>query len=540
LAVVGFCGLVDWYARAIPDNLELLGLLHPDLLVYYSCGRQSFDEQSFLYSSPYSHDPASPRVYTHLLFLLAGILTHALHIPIYIVDQVGRLVGGVLMLWIALCVFRRMLPPVVRNSLAAVLGGVVLVCGGGLAWLIATANLLTDTMLLWSQDGLPSSVAQFLFHEFPEYMVQARSGYWGWGATLLPTIPSVFECGYHLLFFGAILLTLTRRYGVAALFLALTWWSHPFTGIELGFILSAFGAVEVAWAVRARCRATVALTFLGATALTNIGFLAYYGLYLPSFPEHRSVQQQMMAHSYPMLLSFVVPAYGLLPFMLLPGAYYFVSRKWLARSPDRLAATWLLCVLVLMFHDRLLPVKFQPLHFSRGYLSLPLLYFAVRVLSSWHMNAVPAQRAKIAAATATLLLLHLPDSITLYTDCAKALRKYEYPFVIQRSEMQTVSALAEIRPCMTIYAPYWGWQQRSLIPLLTCHRTLGAHLFNVPHYTEQLETLSVDGPFPLESLVNRWKVEALLLPREAESDIPGTQRKPAGPWMDLVLLNPRK
>ncbi len=121
-----------------------------------------------------------------------------------------------------------------------------------------------------------------------------------------------------------------------------------------------------------------------ATVLAiNLLFIGYYLVFLPRFAEHASVYEQMRRFSTPMLFAKLLPAYGV--FLPLPLLYAVAPdfRRLLKESPAaRLMLIWLAVTAALVFHDRILffMKPFQPMHFTRGYLFVPLVFFSTCAL----------------------------------------------------------------------------------------------------------------------------------------------------------------
>jgi hypothetical protein len=223
------------------------------------------------------------------------------------------------------------------------------------------------------------------------------------------------EAFYHALFLGAILAVMRKRFRVAtALAIALSA-SHPFTGIQLL-------AVLLAWVLLERVvlrRATVPRWFIVACLVLTLVHVAYYLVFLPTFPEHRQVMEQWK-RSWILDPGSLVPAYGIV------GALAFWRLRTTSRAravladPDaRLLVMWFLVSIALSNHDLIMkPV--QPLHFTRGYIWTPLFLLGAPTLMAWYQNVLerrPGAFGRLAAAVVTLVfvsdnLLWLADRVS--------------------------------------------------------------------------------------------------------------------------------
>ncbi|MGI8907955.1 MAG: hypothetical protein ACR2IE_15855 [Candidatus Sumerlaeaceae bacterium] len=508
-AVVALCSagafstIVDYKAATLPSGRSVVGLPHVDLLVYYACARETWDEHSILcYASPYSSLQDSPRVYSHFGFLVMGIVWRGLGLTLFQADQLLRMVFGTLMLVLGAGVVRTALPMHERDKPIALAGYVLVICGGGVAWLAGLWQLVADWVMVWVVDGVRLESGAW-FSTWPQAVESAEGGYGEWGASPVRVLFSVPECIYHVLFFGCMLSLLQGRKALGLLLLFLTWWSHPFTGALLGCIVCVYSVAQYT-------RRSGDLWFVAAAGTLQVVFMTYYLLYLPRFPEHLTVSKQMAGFSASMLLSKMLPAYGLL--VLLPFANVKRWRRTSAKadSSDILMCTWLACELLLMFHDRITSTPMQPMHFTRGYLYLPLVYFSVRALHQ--LPGLAHARKYQLYCAGLLLLMQLPDTVLYLSRLPEQLRRGEMHFSVQHDILNTLQKLDGIKDTLTIHVLVSANMRSAegLIPVLTHHRALKAHTFNVPFlpeknlYTRALESALDDnlpGRFGLNALI---------------------------------------
>lgn len=517
---------------------ELVGLVHTDDQAYYACAREPFDAASGLrYASPYTTDPSAPRIYSHFAFLLIGTVWRVTGISLYALDQSLRVVFGIAMMTLAVALFRRAFPARVRNGPLVAAGGVLLTVGGGLAWAAGAWNLAWDYLFLLGDgsESLPSPNvwAQLL----PSAISAAEGGYGEWGASLFRVLAGASECIYHTIFFASVLLHLRGRGGWALFFLFLAWWSHPFTAVELSGVTIVFLLFQFLLGRRGAGRRLVL-----ACAIAGAG-LTYYLLFLPRFPEHASVERQMREFGNIMLFNQVLPAYGLLAPL---GAGWILTRdfrrSWRRDFRVRLMSAWLAAVVLLVFHDRLpFPGKpIQPLHFSRGYLYVPLTYFAVRGLLLWTGRLRPVRPASLSlfarpAVTALLLVAaHLPDNLVFLGALRERLPKMGEPFSVPAQTMATLRKLRALPATLSLHPVGSVAAQglSSLIPVLTHHRSLLPHLFNTPFRREKVADAEDFRRSCSYGLLKRWKVDALVVAPGEKPCAPGH------PARDREMANP--
>jgi hypothetical protein len=478
--VLLYDGIVLWHAwiRA-GSGQTIIGLPHVDLLVYYACAREPADEGNWLwYASPYSSDPHSPAIYSHLTFSLLGMALRIARYSVFHVDQVFRLVFGTAALFMGAMVLVKALPARERQHPATVVTALLVIFGGGLAWLAGTWNLLTDWVFLRTFEQRNDALLDWLWYWLPSWEL-AEGGYGEWGASLVRTLFSVPECIYHVLFFGAMLAVLAGRNWLCVLLLFLTWWSHPFTGFMLGSILLLYFLTA---GIRDQQLAKVGITALFVHAL----FLWYYFIYLPRFPEHRSVVQQMARFGTTMLVSKLLPAYGVLIVAAPVGLFRF--RRTLSHDRSALLmACWLGVNLLLIFSDHFTTRAMQPLHFSRGYLYIPLAYFTARLLGSWTWANATASRQL--ACAVSLLLVHVPDTICYFLKMPVRLKQCTSEFAVSDFTARIFTELDQIAPPMTIHILNRGSLTAGdgLLPVLTHHRALLGHSFNTPFGDQKRE-----------------------------------------------------
>jgi len=326
------------------------GFFHYELPYYVANGRSALERgNGLLYPNPYDPSADAPAIYAHWLPQLLGILTSSLGLD-----------PGTLIVWFtaaAALLLAVMTQRLVQGCLpeefphptlalfGAMWGGGFLIVGGALtSWI----NSRTDFDLLRLDPG---------------------HGMWflNWGRnSLFPT-----EAIYHALCAGCWIAEIRNRRFMANAFLLLLATTHPWSGLELLLTINLWRGIQL---VTKRDRDRV-LHFGFAVSVLVI-FLSYYKLWLPSFEQHAALQS-VWELDWSLAWSSAIPAWGIV-------AAAAGWRLW--NHPDDLrtiTVQFLLCALTvavaLSLHDRIIkPV--QPLHFTRGYVWMPLFLLGAPVL----------------------------------------------------------------------------------------------------------------------------------------------------------------
>lgn len=316
------------------------GFICYDLAYYVANGREIFERgNGFGYCNPYDTSSDAPVIYYHWLPWLFGLGVSVLGIdPGGWFLAVGVVAGAAF----AFGTFR-----LVEAILPAprFLPGLFLIAmwGGGLFVLTAfVANWFLEYPL-WYQ----------LFRYDP------FEGWWflSWGRNSLFTT----EATYHALVVWAWLGVVQGRPWQAVGLIAAVATTHPFSGAQHLAILGLWLTVRLATDRR----------FLGPWLVTGsmaAVFCGYYFLFLPQFEAHRKIFSIWS-------LEWIVP-WGSFLTAYLPVASFAAARCWLDRRRWRPEMTFFLVAaavsLFLIKHELFLPPK-QPLHFTRGYVWMPLL-----------------------------------------------------------------------------------------------------------------------------------------------------------------------
>jgi hypothetical protein len=191
-----------------------------------------------------------------------------------------------------------------------------------------------------------------------------------WGRNVVYTTEAV----YHVLMLGTWLALLDRRWRLclACTFLIAT--THPFAGAQALGILLTWSVLNWTTPRLSGCE-RVPVWFVGALAVVSAVFLGYYFGFLPRFPQHcRLLDTWALGWSEAPLET--VAAYG--PVVLL-AAVGFVRRC----QPRRFETALLLTAAAVSFglsHHHWWIEPHQPLHFTHGYVWLPLYLLGVPLL----------------------------------------------------------------------------------------------------------------------------------------------------------------
>ena len=344
------CWLTACYFLGAPPNTHPMGFIQYDQAYYMAEARQHFaDGFHLFYGLPASPDYNTPRVYFHPQTLLLGALTKFTgDEPGWVYAAFG-LVATLIFFRIAIGLYECV---VGLDSGAQFFVLPLFLWGGGIALLCGLLFKVTA--------GAPLLIFD--------------TG--GWGANLGRGVIYGVEAYYHALFFGVILTLLRRRYAIALLLAAVTCASHPFTGVELASILAGWvileGLVDRSAALPPWFRAGILLLLLV--------HLSYWLVLLPRLsPEHAAL---MPLWQLPWVLHWYneVPEYaivGLAAFWQLRTRQRFALA--LQDRTVRLLLAWFVGAFLLANHDLFVHPR-QPIHFTHGYLWVPLFLIGAPVM----------------------------------------------------------------------------------------------------------------------------------------------------------------
>lgn len=377
---------VAQYVRNLNHEFQATGFICYDLGYYVANGREIFERGNGLgYCNPYDTAPDSPVIYYHWLPWIFGVGISVLRFdPGAWFLVVGLLAGtafafGTFRLVEAILPAPRFLPGLY----------LLVMWGGGLCTLMAVvSNCLS---------GEPFG------HQLLRY--DPFDGWWflSWGRNVVFTTEAV----YHAIVVWAWLGVVTGRNWQAVGCIAAIAATHPFSAAQHLAILGLWLTLRLATDRR----------FLGpwlATGGVAATFIGYYFVFLLQFATHRTI---FAAWS----LAWIVP-WGTFFAAYSPVAALAVARCWLDRHRWRPEMTFFVVAaavsLLLIKHDLFVPPK-QPLHFTRGYVWMPLMMLGLPLVQRM-LARVSDELPRLAAAlliTACSVVWVLDDAVWLATMC---------------------------------------------------------------------------------------------------------------------------
>ncbi|WZO95928.1 hypothetical protein EP7_002900 [Isosphaeraceae bacterium EP7] len=366
LALVGLLlfapATIPYLVHALPrtDRTLPTGYIVYDMALYAGKGREHFDSGTFhpTYSNPCDWSYGEPRVYFQPLFLAIGAVREWTGLDIGLILVGAWILSGLLCTGVAIALYRRV---VGLRTWSERLGLVVFFWGGGL--LVAMGAF----WFLGLKRTVPTARELFAFDPI--------DGWWfmSFGRNLIfPT-----EAFYHALFLGCVLAAIGRRFALSVALAALAAISSPFTGVELLSVLWTWCFVEVVFLRRPGLGVTTGY-FAAITAVFGL-MLGYYLGFLNLFESHRIVARQMSLDWGYNAVQFV-PAYALVgalaAWRLRDGSRALAA---CANPETTLFLAWAAVAFALSNHEFAITAR-QPIHFTRGYVWIPLFFLGAPVL----------------------------------------------------------------------------------------------------------------------------------------------------------------
>jgi hypothetical protein len=336
------------------EDLIPSGFLAVDMPVYMANAREHFDNGFFqlTYGNPFSPFYETPPIYFQPQTLLLGISWRVLKWDPGMIFMVFGFFSALICARIGIALYREV---VGLKSWFHRLGLVIFFYGGG---------LLAISGLVFSLNNGFGANNIFRFDPF--------DGWWflNFGRNLVfPT-----EALYHALFLGSILLLIRKKYLISLLICAVLSISHPFTGIELILIILGWSFLEKFFLQNQ----SLPKYFFPCCIALAIYHLGSYG-FLNIVAEHRQMVSQW---SVPWVLKIenIIPAYFLVGTLALWRMRSLsMAAEFFADINNRLFVVWFVIAFILANHEFLID-PIQPIHFSRGYIWIPLFLMGSKTL----------------------------------------------------------------------------------------------------------------------------------------------------------------
>ena len=303
-------------------------------------------------------------------------------------------------------------------------------------------------------------------------LFDAGDGWWMFNFGRNLVIPT--EAYYHGLFLLCILLLARRRFGWALAFAAVLCASHPFTGLSLVLILTAFSALELLLSSGA-----ASLRFLiGSVALAAL-HLAYYTLFLNRFADHRALAAQWKL-DWPYLFWTFAPALYLVAiFAFVPLTRWKKLAAVAAEPRNRLCLVWFAVICALTHHDLVIAPR-QPIHFAHGYDWIALfLLGAPAIIGAIERMLAIRWRPAAALAVACFVALFLSDNLFWFATFTDRTVQWQ-AFALTPDQKDVLDWLAH-HASSPAYVASSDQEINYLTPTYTGLRAWRGHDFNTPH-----------------------------------------------------------
>ena len=333
-----------------PAGQVATGFPQYDQAYYAANGRAIFERgNGFSGPNPYDPDPAAPAIYFHLLNWFFGLLVAKAGLDPGLVYVTTGLLAGLLFARLTLALLERLVAS--QRSLRLLFP--LAMWGGGIA---------TLTFFLVQSLGM-------LQPETPIHVFDPGKGWWFlyWGRNLT----FATEAFYHCLVLGIWLAFLGRHWWKMTLLTLLLATTHPFTAIQMLLPLGAFVFLSM---IAPSATGLPRLPPAVITALAAIAgaFGSYYGIFLSGHSAHAdlSIVWSTNWQETPMQ---TLCAY--LPLLLALGLT--LKGRHLLPRPELVFFGLFAASSFLLSHHGWFMKPYQPLHFTRGYLWLPLFVLAL-------------------------------------------------------------------------------------------------------------------------------------------------------------------
>ncbi len=373
-------------------ELKPTGFIQYDNISYVAYAKQYLDSEkgSIFFSNPFNdNDNYQPIYFQTQTLLFAGFLKMGI-IPGWILIPF-TLICSLICFRLLIAIYDHLFPSSKFRTISI--------------WLFAWGGGLLTVSGFFTQLIYGSSIVNSIF------ILDPGSGWWGlnFGRSLF------FSCEayYHMLFLSVIYCLLKQSWaGVLALSAILSL-SHPFTGIELLGITSAWLLTEKIIFKNKH----IPDWLLPGELLILLFHLYYYLYHLNQFDDHRSVSEQYSLNWRLRYFS-IIPAYCITGLLALISAFKLNKPGiFFSQSQNRLFLLWFLIAFSLANHEIFMK-PMQPLHFTRGYIWTSLFVLGVPALHYFLIKLTASFIKRIIATS--FLLLFLSDNLIWIFDQVKS------------------------------------------------------------------------------------------------------------------------
>lgn len=369
-------------------SLTPTGFIQYDNVSYVAYARQYLDTPaiSLFYNNPFNESGNYTPIYFQFqtaffaLLLASGMAPGLILIPFTILCTI-------VCFRIIIAIYDNLVP----SGRYRVAGITLFAWGGGLLTIAGSILKLVN-----------SSVDNIFF-------IDPAAGWWG--LNLGRSLFFSCEAFYHLLFLGTILYVLKKNWLGAFVLVLIASISHPFTGIEILSIITAWILIERFLIQNREIPAWFIISILVLLSL----HLFYYLYYLPTFPDHRSVSEQY-ALNWRLRFFNMIPAYGPVALIALIGIWKIGRTRFLSMPQHRLFLTWFIVAFLLANHEIFMTAR-QPIHFTRGYIWTSLFLLAIPGIH-FILDRLRKYRYGLVATVIFFLLLFSDNFSWIYANAA--------------------------------------------------------------------------------------------------------------------------
>jgi len=459
------------------------GFIQYDQPYYVANGRAAFERgNGFLYPNPSDASADAPAIYFHWMPWLLGLG----------VVRMGMNPGTAYSLLniVLLPLFGWLTWQLVAQRATAHRGSLMIVAlwGGGVLSLMGLLKGLAT--------GVPPDPAVFEFDPI--------DGYWflNWGRN------TIYGCEitYHCLVAATWLAVLRGRHEFALLFAGLVGLTHPWSGLETLLVLNAWYLLEAA-----RQRSGRNLIALGAAVTLLTLLLGYYKVWLPQFAAHAALQENWSLN-WRVESSTMLYAWG--PVALLAAIHLLGKGKSIDRN-EQFLLTAAAVAFALSTHDRILPKAVQPIHFTRGYIWMPLFLVALPRLQQLVSRIKELPSARRYVVIASLLVVVCFDNIAFTV--AHSVRQHgaQDGFFLSDDDRRVLDVLRNEARDSVVFCE--SLELSYLMPTWVPVRPWLCHKFNTPDYIErqkELKPLIADNRIEADQLPSAIDVLVLNADRD--------------------------